>query len=73
MKSWLSDWLERQRYYRFVDNWHSHPWICHLLCKIGRHDYEHHGPILNDDGKVIGGKLKCIVCCQEKHSYYEGE
>lgn len=49
-------------YYRYIDNWHSHPWISWLLCKIGRHDYG----FMWMDGD--SGILSCFYCEQQCNS-----
>jgi len=36
----MFEWFEtRYGYLRFIDNWHKHPLVSRLLCKLGRHDY----------------------------------
>ena len=59
----IRDW----RYYMFVTNWHKHPWISKLCCKIGRHDYE-----LNKsfpEKKII--ELECWYCGHSKQTVWD--
>ncbi|KKM97497.1 hypothetical protein LCGC14_1167480 [marine sediment metagenome] len=49
-------------FYRHIDNWHAHPWISKILCKIGRHDYE----FVWMDGDY--GILSCFYCEKRRSS-----
>jgi hypothetical protein len=31
--------------YRYRENWHKHPLLSKLLCRLGRHDFEMHDGI----------------------------
>jgi hypothetical protein len=50
-------------FYKHIDNWHKHPWISKLLCKIGRHNYE----FMWMDGD--SGILQCFYCSQKCRSH----
>jgi hypothetical protein len=47
--------LSSIRYYFHVTNWHKHPWVSPLLCRLGRHDYE-----------LERGVLTCFYCRHKK-------
>ncbi len=50
-------------YLLYVDNWHKHPKISNIMCKMGRHDYEFDR--LDEHG---GGLLYCFYCEKVKSS-----
>lgn len=64
----LNDLRDRINDFRIVDNWHKHPWISKALCSIGRHDYEYHETIYDDQGDSVGAELECFYCLQKKGS-----
>jgi hypothetical protein len=58
----IQNWLEnRWGYLRFVDNWHKHPVVSKLLCKVGRHDYEFMKAEERPNGEIYG-HLECFYC-----------
>lgn len=46
-------------FYSHMTNWHKHPLISSLLCKIGRHDYE-----CTKETNI----LYCFYCGHLRHS-----
>ena len=61
LKEYIEDVKASLRYYKY--NVHSIPGISHLLCRIGRHDYE----VL--DAGLAYAILECFYCGHKKTSY----
>jgi hypothetical protein len=62
LKHTIRDW----KFYRYLGNWHKHPWISALMCKMGRHDYE-----LNKsfpEKKTV--ELECWYCGHTKSTIW---
>ncbi len=49
-------------YFRHRTNWHKHPWISYLMCRLGRHDYEAY----LWDGEDVW--MECFYCLYRKRS-----
>jgi hypothetical protein len=60
MRLWFD---ERFGYLRFVDNWHKHPIVSRIMCKMGRHDFE-----LRElrNGSAV---LECFYCGRLRESF----
>jgi hypothetical protein len=64
----LIDKLEdRVGYMRAPENWHKHPRISNLLCRLGRHDYELFA-VKVDGNKKASADLICFYCGHSKNS-----
>ena len=61
----IDEYLESKPYgyLRFIDNWHKHPKISKIMCKMGRHDYE-----FDNCDKDGYGCLLCFYCDNKKKS-----
>ena len=57
-------WLEnRWGYLRFIDNWHKHPTLGRLMCRMGRHDFELQQ--LREKSAI----LECFYCGRPRESF----
>lgn len=59
---------DRWGYLAYVDNWHKHPWISKIMCKLGRHDYESSGDVLTQPNGEVHVQLYCFYCPHRKIS-----
>lgn len=59
---WMDSWFKRWAFWSHRSNWHSHPWISPIMCKLGRHDYE---PYLWENDRVW---MECFYCLHRKSS-----
>lgn len=59
----IEDLMGNYGYLRIIDNWHKHPVMSKIMCKLGRHDYE--------CSEIIGeyASLYCFYCDKTKHSH----
>ncbi len=48
---------------RTIDNWHKHPWVSKIMCRMGRHDHEFF--YMSDDTTA---RLQCFYCGRRKDS-----
>lgn len=62
----VHEYIEDSRfgYLIFVDNWHKHPVMSKMMCKMGRHDYE-----FESVGNGGWGVLYCFYCEKKKSSH----
>ena len=60
----IEDLMGNYGYLTIIDNWHKHPVISKIMCKLGRHDYEGYEIIPNQ--KVV--MLNCFYCDHKKQS-----
>jgi hypothetical protein len=51
-------------YFGVATNSHKHPWISHMMCAMGRHDYE---AMTADNEQAL---LQCFYCMHQKHSHF---
>lgn len=66
----FNDLKERILYYRYVDNWHKHPWLSHIMCRLGRHDMEFDSVLYDRRGAPEGAQLQCFYCERYKCSRF---
>lgn len=66
----LKCYWQRITYYRFVDNWHKHPYVSRVLCRMGAHDVEHFDTLYDTDGEPEGSLLECFYCGHRKQSIF---